>query len=274
MAVMGIDPELPLSSQYEWPSAIVTGGGSGLGRTLALKLARDGLDVYIWGRRVEPLEETSRLGANLRGTITPIVCDVSDSEQVDAAIAASTGDSGVPAILVNNAAGAFVQFAEKISPNGWHAVLSASLHGVFLTSSAWCRARVDHATGGVILNVTSATTDNGSPGTAHSGAAKAGVTSLTKSLALEWARWGIRVNAIAPGVFTTGAGAEQIWSNASIEDRIRSSIPLRRFANVDDIAEPARFLLSRGAGYITGAVLKVDGGWTLNQWLYETPVDQ
>jgi NAD(P)-dependent dehydrogenase (short-subunit alcohol dehydrogenase family) len=268
-----MDPDTPLSSQYEWPSAIVTGGGSGLGRVLALKLARDGLKVYVWGRREDALDQTAQLAVDLPGTIMPVVCDVSDPDQVDAAVAASTDESGVPGILVNNAAGAFVQFAEKISPRGWHVVLSASLHGVFLTSGSWCRARVESATGGVILNVTSATTDNGSPGTAHSGAAKAGVTSLTKSLAVEWSRWGIRVNAIAPGAFTTGAGAEQIWTDSSIEDRIRSAIPLGRFADVEDIAEPARFLLSRGANYITGAVLKVDGGWTLNPWLYETPDD-
>jgi NAD(P)-dependent dehydrogenase (short-subunit alcohol dehydrogenase family) len=269
--VPAVDPHLPLSSQYEWPSAIVTGGGSGLGQALALMLARDGLDVFVWGRTVEKLEETTRLASDLAGSVTPVGCDVSDPEQVDTALIASTRDADVPGILVNNAAGAFVQMAEDISPNGWHAVLAASLHGVFLTSRAWCRSRVENATGGVILNVTSATTDNGSPGTAHSGAAKAGVTSLTKSLAMEWSRWGIRVNAIAPGAFTTGAGAEQIWTDDSVEKRILESIPLGRFANVEDIAEPARFLLSRGANYITGTVLKVDGGWTLNKWLYRTP---
>jgi NAD(P)-dependent dehydrogenase (short-subunit alcohol dehydrogenase family) len=257
--------------RYEWDSAIVTGGGSGLGQALALALAADGLTVYVWGRRAEKLAETVSLAEDLAGRVVSVVCDVSVPEQVQEAIAASASGSETPGILVNNAAGAFVQMAEEISPNGWNAVMSATLNGVFYCSTSWCRARVATSGGGVILNVTSATTDNGSPGTAHSGAAKAGVHSLTKSLALEWSRWGIRVNAIAPGAFLTGGGAEQIWTDDSIEQRILNSVPLGRFADVEEIVEPAQFLVSAGARYMTGAVVKVDGGWTLNKWLYQTP---
>lgn len=256
--------------QFEFASAIVTGGGSGLGRALALELAGAGVDVFVWGRREEPLRGTQGLARDARGTITPVVCDVTDRAQIARALAASSGN-GVPGALVNNAAGAYVQLAHKVSPRGWSAVLAASLDGVFNVSQAWCATRVAQAPGGVVLNITSATVEGGSPGTAHSGAAKAGVTSLTKTLAVEWARWGIRVNALAPGAFVTDGGAAQIWADSAIEQRILDAIPMRRFADVDEIVAPATFLLSRGGRYMTGSIVKVDGGWTLNDFLYTTP---
>lgn len=258
---------------YDFDSAIVTGGGTGLGRALALALAADGVTVAIWGRRVETLEETRKAAAGSPGSIRVVECDVRVPESVERALAESMVDGKAPGMLVNNAAGAFVALAEDITPNGWSAVVGSSLTGVFYVSQAWSQARIASGGDGIVLNITSATVDNGSPGTAHSGAAKAGVASLTKTLAVEWARYGIRVNALAPGAFLTPGANVQIWSDASVERRILDAVPLGRFAELDDIVAPALFMLSSGARYVTGATLKVDGGWTLTKWLYRTPED-
>jgi NAD(P)-dependent dehydrogenase (short-subunit alcohol dehydrogenase family) len=252
-------------------SALVTGGGSGLGRALTLALASDGVDVLVVGRTEAKLLETAELAATLPGRVTTAVCDLRDADAV-AALFAATED--VPYILVNNAAGAFVAFAEEISPSGWNAVVSSTLNSTFYVSSAWMKARVAQAGGGgVILNVSSATCAGGSPGTVHSGAAKSGVTSMTKSLAAEWGRYGIRVNALEAGAFHTEGGATQIWSDPSISERIERKVVLGRIADLDEMVQPARFLISPAASYMTGSIVKVDGGWSLNPWLYISPDD-
>jgi NAD(P)-dependent dehydrogenase (short-subunit alcohol dehydrogenase family) len=251
-------------------SALVTGGGSGLGRAVAMKLAGEGVDVWVCGRTEDSLAETVSLADPDGGAISSVVCDVTDP----AAVAMMYETIGhVPAILVNNAAGAFVAFAENISPNGFRAVVDVSLNGAYHVISEWGRRHIAAGSPGVAVNVTSATVDGGSPGTVHSGAAKSGLVSITKTLAIEWARYGLRINAIAPGAFATEGAEANIWSRAETEDRILRSVPLGRLASVDEIALPTLFLVSEAASYATGAVWKVDGGWTLNGWLYESPDD-
>jgi NAD(P)-dependent dehydrogenase (short-subunit alcohol dehydrogenase family) len=227
------------------------------------------VDVWIAGRRGELLEETRELAGEAAPRIHPHPCDLRDPDACEALVAAVP--NGGAGMLVNNAAGAYVALAEEISAKGWRAVLDASLNAPFYVTSAWGRARIAAGGGGVVLNVASATVEGGSPGTLHSGAAKAGLVSITKTLALEWARHGIRVNAISPGPFETPGAGEAIWSEPEIRERIVSAVPLGYIAPLEEIVEPALFLLSRAARYATGSVLKVDGGWTLTDWLYIRP---
>jgi NAD(P)-dependent dehydrogenase (short-subunit alcohol dehydrogenase family) len=254
---------------YEWPAALVTGGGTGLGRGLALRLAAAGVDVWIVGRRAEPLEETRELAGEAAERVHARTCDLRDPDACVELIEA-VGDVG---ILVNNAAGTFVAKAEDVSANGWRSVVEATLNAPFYVTSAWGKRRIREGLGGVVLNIASATTDGGSPGTVHSGAAKSGLISMTKTLATEWARFGIRVNALSPGPFETPAAADWIWTQRRIKRRVESAVPLGYIAPVDEIVEPALFLVSASARYATGSVLKVDGGWTLTDWLYVHPDD-
>lgn len=252
--------------------ALITGGGSGLGRSMALALSESGTDVTVVGRTRETLEETAALAADNPGAIYIAVCDLRDADAVGQLFA--TMDA-VPYVLINNAAGAFVALAEDISANGWTAVVASTLNSTFFVSSAWMKGRMrTRGGGGVILNVSSATCVGGSPGTVHSGAAKSGVTSMSKTLAVEWARHGIRVNALEAGAFKSEGGEAQIWSEQHIADRIRAKIVLGRIAELNEMVQPALFLVSPAASYMTGSIVRVDGGWSLNSWLYISPDDQ
>jgi len=254
-----------VETDYEWPSALITGAGSGLGRALTESLTAAGLDVWALGRRSAKLDETRAACADGPGVVRTLTCDVSNPESVHDAFEQMGGD--VPGILVNCAGRAHIELAEDISPRRWRAVASVTLDGTFYVSSAWGQARLGLG-GGVALNITSATVGGGSASTAHSGAAKAGVESMTKSLAVEWGGRGIRVNAIAPGPFLT-EGAEHLgWSDDETRAYLTRDIPLGRFGTIEEVLHPSLFMISRGASFINGAVLKVDGGWTLNGWLY------
>ena len=254
-----------------YQTALITGGGSGLGQALAVALAETGVAVTIVGRTEEKLQHTVDLATHAMGRVDYVVCDLRDPDAVNAMFDAM---KTVPYTLVNNAAGAFVAFAEDISSSGWMAVVNSTLNSTFFVSSAWMKGRMrTRSGGGVILNISSATCAGGSPGTVHSGAAKSGVTSMTKTLAIEWSRFGIRVNALEAGAFHTEGGATQIWGEPHIADRIQSKVALGRIADLDEMVQPALFLVSPRASYMTGSIMRVDGGWSLNNWLYISPDD-
>ncbi|GIV98164.1 MAG: 2,4-dienoyl-CoA reductase [Herpetosiphonaceae bacterium] len=244
--------------------ALVTGGGTGIGKAIALTFARLGADVIIASRNMEHLapaaEEIQALGRRCMAR----VCDVRDPQAVAETVDAAREWGGVD-ILVNNAAGNFIVPAENLTPNGWRAVIDIVLNGSFFCSQAVGKQMIKRGRGGSIISILATYAWTGGPGTIHSAAAKAGVLAMTRTLAVEWARYGIRVNAIAPGpVETEGAGAK-LWATPEIAEQLRRSIPQGRFGSTEEIAEIVAFLASPAAAFITGDVITADGGQWLNK---------
>jgi NAD(P)-dependent dehydrogenase (short-subunit alcohol dehydrogenase family) len=248
--------------------ALVTGGGSGLGRAFALEVARLGAAVVVAGRRPEPLEETVRLLEERGGRALAQATDVRDPEQVDSLVERAVTELGRVDVLVNNAAGNFVVRAEDLSPNGWRAVVAIVLDGSFLCSRAAGRRMIEQGDGGAILSVIASYAWTGGPGTIHSAAAKAGVVALTRTLAVEWAQHGIRANCICPGpTDTEGAGAA-LWPTDEDRARVAATVPLGRLATPEEVAAWGAALCSPHAAYITGETLTIDGGHWLEQESY------
>jgi NAD(P)-dependent dehydrogenase (short-subunit alcohol dehydrogenase family) len=248
--------------------AVVTGGGSGLGRAIALEFARLGAAVTVAGRRPEPLDESVSLIEAAGGRGLAQSTDVREPEAVDALVAATVERFGRVDVLVNNAAGNFVVRAEDLSPNGWRAVVGIVLDGSFLCSRAAGRQMIEQGDGGAILSVIASYAWTGGPGTVHSAAAKAGVQALTRTLAVEWAWHGIRLNCICPGpTDTEGAGAA-LWPTEADRARVAATVPLGRLASPEEVAVWAAALCSPYAGYITGETLTIDGGHWLEQEAY------
>jgi NAD(P)-dependent dehydrogenase (short-subunit alcohol dehydrogenase family) len=253
---------------FEGRAAIVTGGGSGLGRAMALELARLGAAVVVAGRRQEMLDETVALIADKGGQGHAQPTDVREPEAVDALVAAAVERFGRVDVLVNNAAGNFVVKAEDLSPNGWRAVVGIVLDGTFLCSRAVGRQMIEQGDGGAILSVIASYAWTGGPGTVHSAAAKAGVQALTKTLAVEWAEHGIRANCICPGPTDTEGAGQALWPTEEDRARVAGTIPLGRLATPEEVAVWAAALCSPYAGYITGETLTIDGGHWLEQESY------
>jgi len=245
---------------------LVTGGGSGLGRAMALELGRLGAKVAVLGRRREPLEETI---AQLGGKGVAVPADVREPEAVAAAFDAAESALGPITTLVNNAAGNFHVRAEELSPNGWRAVVGIVLDGTFHCSRELGRRVIERGGDNAqIVNIVASYAWTGGPGTVHSAAAKAGVVNLTRTLAVEWAPHGIRVNAISPGPVDTEETRERLWPTEEIREHVLRRVPLRRFGTPDEIAHACAYLVSDYAAYITGDVLTVDGGAWLEQGMF------
>jgi NAD(P)-dependent dehydrogenase (short-subunit alcohol dehydrogenase family) len=259
-----------LRLQPAFDRALVTGGGTGIGRGIALALAAAGVDVVAMGRRREPLEETRELAASLPGRVDVQPGSIRDEADVDRVFAASEQGGPVP-MLVHAAAGAFLSFAEDISPNGFRAVVDTGLNGAFLMFRRWARPLINAGQPGVATVVSSALGAREVPGAAHSSAAKAGLEALIRSLAVEWGRYGLRLNVVAPGAVSTEGADEGMWSDRAVHDRALQAIPLGRFGTVDEVVAAALLLVSRQGAYITGSAIYVDGGWRLGEWPFMAP---
>jgi NAD(P)-dependent dehydrogenase (short-subunit alcohol dehydrogenase family) len=258
-----------MSRGIEGRVVAITGGGSGMGRAMAIDLGSRGAKIAICGRRPEPLAETVELVKAAGGECASFQCDVRDPEQIDAFFVGATAAFGAPDTLVNNAAGNFVANAIDMSPNGWKAVIDIVLNGTFYCSRAFALGFPNAAKDtGSILNIIATYAWTGNPSTAHSAAAKAGVWNLTKTLAVEWAPLGIRVNALAPGPTETEAASANLFPTEEIRAAMTAGIPLQRFATLEDITDSARFLLSDEGGYITGETLVLDGGESLSKGMF------
>ncbi len=240
--------------------AIVTGGGTGIGLAIATRLASVGARVVIASRASDHLEAGVAAVQQAGQEASAFQLDVREPEQVDALIKHTERTFGRIDILVNNAAGNFVCRAEELTPNGWKAVVDIVLNGSFYCSRAVGRHLIATRREGSIVSVLANYVWTGSPGTVHSAAAKAGVLSMTQTLAVEWAKHRIRVNAVAPGPIESAGAAKQLWNTPEAVERIGRAVPLGRWGQPSEVADAVVFLASPLSGYTTGETLTVDGG--------------
>jgi NAD(P)-dependent dehydrogenase (short-subunit alcohol dehydrogenase family) len=247
---------------FEGRTILITGGGTGLGRSMALRFAELGANIFLAGRRVEPLVETSEAIRAKGARAAHASVDVRDFAAVEQMIAAAEKEFGGVDTLVNNAAGNFIARTEKLSPNAFHAVVGIVLQGTFHCTLALGRKWIAAKQPGSILNIvtTYASTNAGSGFVVPSACAKAGVLAMTTSLAVEWARHHIRLNAIAPGPFPTEGAFSRLMPSKEFEERARNSHPMKRFGRHEELANLAAFLLSGQADYINGECVVIDGG--------------
>jgi NAD(P)-dependent dehydrogenase (short-subunit alcohol dehydrogenase family) len=255
---------------FERRTAVITGGGTGLGRALALRFSELGASVVLASRSPDHLNPTRDLICASGGSAIAIPADVRVPEQVEALMKTAHETYGSIDILINNAAGNFLCRAEKLSYNGWRSVVDIVLNGSFFC----CRAAFPYMQKqnyGRILSILATYASGSSPGTIHSAAAKSGVQSMTRTLAVEWARFGIRSNAIAPGSFPTEGASSRLWLGSPAEnaERIGNKVPLRRQGRHEELANLAAYLCSTYADYINGETVTIDGGMTWNHSYFE-----
>ena len=249
----------------EGQTAIVTGGGTGIGLAIARALGSHGANVVIASRSQEHLDAGAAALRDAGCQPLAIPVDVRQPAEVDAMVARTLAAFGRIDILINNAAGNFICRAEDLSPNGWNAVIGIVLNGSFYCSRAVGRHMIARTGGGSIVSILANYAWTGSAGTIHSASAKAGVLAMTQTLAVEWARHQIRVNAVAPGPIESPGAARQLWSSEEAIDRITETVPLGRWGTAEDVAHAVLFLVSPHAAYVTGDVLTVDGGQSLGR---------
>ncbi|KAM9306019.1 peroxisomal trans-2-enoyl-CoA reductase-like [Gastrophryne carolinensis] len=254
--------------------AIVTGGGTGIGKAIAAELLGLGCNVVIASRKLDRLQEaakdlTSRISLENPSAVTALQCNIRKEEEVESLVKSTLNLYGRIDFLVNNGGGQFPSPSEAISSKGWNAVIDTNLTGTFYCCKAVYNAWMKEH-GGAIVNIV-ADFFRGFPGMSHTGAARAGVDNLTKSLAIEWAHTGIRINAVAPGT---------IFSQTAI-DHYKDGVP--RFMNYarknaskrigvpEELSPTVCFLLSPAASFITGETVKVDAAQSLYQSHWEVP---
>ena len=247
----------------EGKTVIVTGGGIGIGKSISIECARAGADVMLCSRRLEHLEPTAEAIRGLGKRALALTVDVRDSEQVYRVVQRTLEEFGKIDVLVNNHGASFRAPVENISPNGWHAVVSINLHGVFLFCQAVGKHMIERRQG-VIVNIASMAGVRGSQMMSHYGAAKAGVINFTTTLAMEWAPHNIRVNCIAPGPIETEGYLEVLHrTNPNADDvyqSVAARVALGRWGRVEEIAYPTIFLASEASSFMTGATINIDGG--------------
>jgi NAD(P)-dependent dehydrogenase (short-subunit alcohol dehydrogenase family) len=241
-------------------AAVITGGGSGLGFAIARRLSELGAATFLIGRRAERLERAAAAIAEAHGDCAFAACDVRDWAAVESAMAAAEERFGRATILINNAAGNFLARTESISPNAFASVVGIVLHGTFHCTLALGRRWIAAGRRGSIVNIVATYGETGSGFVVPSACAKAGVLAMTRSLAVEWARYGVRVNAVAPGPFPTEGAWSRLLPTMDLEERAKAAHPMKRFGRHAELTNLIAYLVSPSAEYINGECVTIDGG--------------
>ena len=240
---------------------LITGGGTGLGKEIAAQYLSLGADLWICGRRGSVLDATAKeLTARHGGSVRTHAVDIRDAQAVDAMAQRIWDESGPLTGLVNNAAGNFIARTEKLSPNAFNTVVGIVLNGTFHCTQTFARRWIAASKPGNVLNIVTTYADCGSGFVVPSACAKAGVLAMTRSLVVEWAKYHIRLNAIAPGPFPTEGAWSRLMPTREFEDQARNSHPMKRFGRHDELANLAVYLLSSQAEYVNGECVVIDGG--------------
>jgi NAD(P)-dependent dehydrogenase (short-subunit alcohol dehydrogenase family) len=252
-------------NMFQGRNIFLTGGGTGLGRSMALHFASLGAHIFITGRRPEPLKEVCEEIHSTNGEAAYATCDVRDYAAVAAAADKAYERFGHIDSLVNNAAGNFIARTESLSANAFNSVVGIVLHGSFHCTQVFGKRWIAEKRSGNVLNIvtTYASANAGSAFVVPSACAKAGVLAMTTSLAVEWAKYHIRLNAIAPGPFPTEGAWSRLMASKQFEELAKEKNPMKRFGRHEELTSLAVFLLSDMAEYINGECVVIDGA----QWL-------
>ena len=257
---------------FDGMSVLVTGGGTGLGKAIALEVARLGAAIVIASRREEHLAAGREAMESLGVAVLTVQCDIRQPDEIAAAFDAAERAVGLPSVLVNNAAANFPVPAEDMSPNAWRTVVDITLNGTFLCAREFARRHLAAGSPGSIVNIGASYAWTGGPGFAHSAAAKAGVKNLTESLAVEWGPYGIQVNALVPGLFPHEDMTADIRGNLDRTSDKDPCQPAMRVGRRQELGWAATFLASPYGRFISGHTLVVDGANWQRRSLTNPPV--
>jgi NAD(P)-dependent dehydrogenase (short-subunit alcohol dehydrogenase family) len=248
--------------------AIVTGSGRGIGAAIARGFAREGASVALVSRTKAQLEEQAERIQDI-AEIKPLIvqADIGEADDIEKLVETVISEYGKIDILANCAGITMVSPSESLSLENWHKCLKINLDGTFLCCQKVGQHMIKRGGGGKIINITSIVAHAAIPERAAYAASKGGVMQLTQNLAVEWARYNIQVNAISPGFIRTEIVQDLIDRGVHKPDKMIARIPAGRMGEVDDVVGPAVFLASQEADYVTGVVLKVDGGWLANGYI-------
>jgi 3-oxoacyl-[acyl-carrier protein] reductase len=243
--------------------AIVTGGGVGIGRSIAIEFARAGADVVVASRKLENLDPVTAEIKKLGRRSFAMAVDVRQEEAVKGLVERTVKDLGRLDVMINNAGASFRAKPEDISANGWNAVIGINVNGVFF-GCKWAGRQMMTQGGGVIINISSVAGIHGAMMMSHYGAAKAAVINFTRTLGMAWGRQGIRVNCIAPGPIETEGYLDVLHQTnpdaQKIYDTVASRVGMGRWGRVEEIAYPCIFLASDASAFMTGTTIVIDGG--------------
>ena len=244
-------------------TTVITGGGSGLGKSMALRMGGLGAKVAVFGRRPEPLAETAKAIRDAGGQAVGVPCDVREPDAVAKAVDAVEKELGPVNQLINNAAGNFLSASEDLSANAFNAVVQIVLYGSFHATREVGRRLIERQQTGEVLSIVTNYAMTGSAFVLPSAVAKSGVLAMMRSLAVEWATYGIRLNAIAPGPFPTEGAFSRLMPGSEMEKQAKRRIPNKRFGEHWELTNLVAYLMSDASPYQTGDLVTIDGGEAL-----------
>ncbi|XP_048776611.1 2,4-dienoyl-CoA reductase [(3E)-enoyl-CoA-producing], mitochondrial-like [Ostrea edulis] len=253
-------PMLPKDA-FKGKTAFITGGGTGLGKGMTTMLSQLGAQVVITSRKLPVLEKTAEeISGSTGNKVLAVAADVRDPDSVKAAVDRCEEEFGLPSIIINNAAGNFISPTERLSPNAWKTVVDIVLNGTAIVTLELGKRLIKAKQGASFLSITTIYTGSGSGFVTPSAAAKTGVEGLTKSLAAEWGRYGMRFNCIAPGPIETKGAFSRLDPTGQWKEKLIDVLPVGRLGQVTEIANLACYMVSDYSNWMSGSVVCFDGG--------------